>query len=549
MSRSKDLADSAEVINFLDNITTDINSGLTSKLSISTNLSDLADADVALVNLGLTATATELNYTDGVTSNIQTQLDTKLASASYTASDVLTKVKTVDGAASGLDADLLDGQHGSYYTGYTDTAISNLVDSAPGALDTLNELAAALGDDANFSTTVTNSIALKAPLASPTFTGTVTADGLELSGTTVSLVLFETDQTDLNTRFRQTVGDIYIQTLVDNASSAKNRLGIDHATGDISFYEDTGTTPKLFWDASAESLGIGTTTPSYTLDTYGAVASRGSGIGNAAFVLQEVGNNPWYLTQFTGGAFGILYNGTSSANTKLVIDTSGNVGIGTTSPSELLHIEGPVNAARIRFDYSGARRNNFIGLSGDADQLVIAADESNLGTNSYIAFRVDASEAIRIDSSGNLLVGKTATGLNNVGIELRADNSAYFTKASATPIFVNRNTSDGTLVEFRKDNAGIGSIGTVGSYLTIGSGTAGLLFDDIADKSIRPWNLTSNTSSDADTDLGLSNQRFKDAHFSGTVNANAFVGDGSALTNLPSSGGTVLFDKKLFGGI
>ena len=30
------------------------------------------------------------------------------------------------------------------------------------------------------------------------------------------------------------------------------------ATGDISFYEDTGTTPKLFWDASAESLGIGT---------------------------------------------------------------------------------------------------------------------------------------------------------------------------------------------------------------------------------------------------------------------------------------------------
>lgn len=38
-----------------------------------------------------------------------------LASSSYTASDVLTKIKTVDGAASGLDADLLDGQHGSYY--------------------------------------------------------------------------------------------------------------------------------------------------------------------------------------------------------------------------------------------------------------------------------------------------------------------------------------------------------------------------------------------------------------------------------------------------
>ena len=57
---------------------------------------------------------------------------------------------------------------------YVDTAVANVIDSAPGALDTLNELAAALGDDANFATTTTNSLALKAPLASPTFTGTVT---------------------------------------------------------------------------------------------------------------------------------------------------------------------------------------------------------------------------------------------------------------------------------------------------------------------------------------------------------------------------------------
>jgi hypothetical protein len=44
---------------------------------------------------------------------------------------------------------------------YVDTAVTNLVASAPEALDTLNELAAALGDDANFATTVTNSIATK----------------------------------------------------------------------------------------------------------------------------------------------------------------------------------------------------------------------------------------------------------------------------------------------------------------------------------------------------------------------------------------------------
>jgi hypothetical protein len=50
-----------------------------------------------------------------------------------------------------------------------------LLDAPPGALDTLNELAAALGDDANFATTVTNALALKAPLASPALTGNPTA--------------------------------------------------------------------------------------------------------------------------------------------------------------------------------------------------------------------------------------------------------------------------------------------------------------------------------------------------------------------------------------
>jgi hypothetical protein len=58
-------------------------------------------------------------------------------------------------------------------TAYVTTAIDNIVDAAPGSLDTLNELAAALGDDANFSTTVTNSIATKLPLAGGTMTGTI----------------------------------------------------------------------------------------------------------------------------------------------------------------------------------------------------------------------------------------------------------------------------------------------------------------------------------------------------------------------------------------
>ena len=65
--------------------------------------------------------------------------------------------------------------------GYVDTEVSSLVDSAPSTLNTLNELAAALGDDASFSTTVTNSIAAKLPLAGGTMTGDINLDSNSLT--------------------------------------------------------------------------------------------------------------------------------------------------------------------------------------------------------------------------------------------------------------------------------------------------------------------------------------------------------------------------------
>lgn len=63
----------------------------------------------------VTATGAEMNYLVGVTSAIQTQINAKLASASYTAADVLTKLLGVDGTGSGLDADKLDGHETSYF--------------------------------------------------------------------------------------------------------------------------------------------------------------------------------------------------------------------------------------------------------------------------------------------------------------------------------------------------------------------------------------------------------------------------------------------------
>ncbi len=68
--------------------------------------------------------------------------------------------------------------------GYVDTEITNLIGGAPGALDTLNELAAALNDDASFNSTITTSIAAKLPLAGGTMTGAIAMGSNKVTGLT-----------------------------------------------------------------------------------------------------------------------------------------------------------------------------------------------------------------------------------------------------------------------------------------------------------------------------------------------------------------------------
>ena len=79
-------------------------------------------------------------------------------------------------------------------TAFVTTAISNLIDSAPGTMNTLNEIAAALNDDANFNTTVTNAIAAKLPLAGGTMTGNLNlGDSVRVNiGTDNDMILFHT---------------------------------------------------------------------------------------------------------------------------------------------------------------------------------------------------------------------------------------------------------------------------------------------------------------------------------------------------------------------
>lgn len=91
---------------------------------------------------------------------------------------------------------------------YVDTQVSNLVDAAPGALDTLNELAAAINDDANFSTTVTNSIATKVAKAGDSMTG-----ALSMGNNKITDLATPTSASDATTKS-------YIDTLYGSTTSA-----------------------------------------------------------------------------------------------------------------------------------------------------------------------------------------------------------------------------------------------------------------------------------------------------------------------------------------
>jgi hypothetical protein len=95
-----------------NSIATKLNSSAVSTFGLT--LVDDADAATARTTLGLGTAATTAS-TAYATAAQGTTADAALPSASYTAADVLTKIKTVDGSGSGLDADLLDGQSSAYY--------------------------------------------------------------------------------------------------------------------------------------------------------------------------------------------------------------------------------------------------------------------------------------------------------------------------------------------------------------------------------------------------------------------------------------------------
>jgi len=135
--------------------------------------------------------------------------------------------------------------------------------------------------------------------------------------------------------------------------------------------------------------------------------------------------------------------------------------------------------------------------------------------------------AITIDSSENVLVGKTATAFGTAGIALRG-TVADFTRDGGTPINVNRLTDDGSLIELHKNSAAVGSIGTTtsagGTRFAIGAvGDPGIIF---AGTGVFP--ATQITASDNSADLGSGTYRWKDIYLSG----GAFLGGTGAANKL-----------------
>ena len=112
-------------------------------------------------------------------------------------------------------------------TAYTDTAISNLVDSSPSALNTLNELAAALGDDANFAATTATSLGTKLPKSGGEMTGNITFSGSQtVDGRDLSADGSKLDGIESGATADQTAAEI--RALVESASDSNVFTNADH---------------------------------------------------------------------------------------------------------------------------------------------------------------------------------------------------------------------------------------------------------------------------------------------------------------------------------
>ena len=340
-------------------------------------------------------------------------------------------------------------------------------------------------------------------------TGTVTADGLTVDGSATiqassSPALIVKDTTNnAEARLQAFNSTATVGTQSNHSFSIETNdtnRALFASNGDISFYEDTGTTAKFFWDASAESLGIGTINPTGDLEIATSATDTGvdlvldgnktsnGGVGSIIF------NN-------NGDSVGMIRSNRASANDaadmlfytqatgganseRMRIASSGLVGIGATSPENPLHVnntsvtsqilvQGDSNDASIKFNKSG--QTFVVGIDATDNSFRIA-DNTALGTN----------DRITIDSSGNLLVGTTDTFVGDNatggGISFASGGAASFARSAGTVMYVNRTgSSAGEAIEFRYNGGDVGNISVTASATAFNTSSDQRLKENIAD--------------------------------------------------------------------
>jgi len=222
-----------------------------------------------------------------------------------------------------------------------------------------------------------------------------------------------------------------------------------------------------------------------------------------------------------------LYANSSGLNINGNLTATGNVGIGTDSPNNLLTLE------------DGDLQIHETSTSDPLVQLSVGGTQAS-PTQSWV-LRVDNSDSdkfqlldqtdsrvvLTADGSGNLLVGQTTASDSTAGFYLSSAGRLSINRDGGFPLRLNRLTSDGDLISFNKDSSSVGSISTTGGDIFVGTGNTGIRFVD-ASTSIQPINTSTGARTDNTIDLGSGTYRFKDLYLSGTITAGGLTINTSA---------------------